>query len=612
MNTIRGRILIGFLSLTLSIIIIVTMCFWTLRKHDDISAVQSRVYELQVHSLELKSACQQIIFSDAVSMTSFHDKATTPRLQFIARTFEGTKRSLQSLEQNGVAEFWEFAPDIDSISQMLNGYQLQFAQVVQLFKQRGFKDWGVEGQMRKQIHELEEDPRHISLADILQLRRHEKDYFMRNDLAYAQKLHLLVRELLAQTPEGHKEHQLLTEYRRLFADIVQIENQIGDETHGLVGEILKTQDEISEATSTLQFNIDTRANRLIADLQLILTLAVVICIITAGVASALLPPLIVKPLQKLSESMKKIIANNFRETLSPGTDKSTLEIQQLTEDYNSLLIEIRKQLSKVQQQNEELSELNDKLVASEKDARKLASLKDKFFSIISHDLRGPMSTALLFLSTLQDNPESIPPDKLKDLFKKLNENFINLNRLMVNLLTWSKSQMNAIKLVIQENHPGDIARQNLELFKESIAKKELQTSVIEEANSTCLADPNMLDFIIRNIISNAIKFTPQGGQITVITQANEEGCCITIKDTGVGMTEDQIRKIFSVEEYMTTKGTANEIGTGLGLSLCNEFIEQNKGVLNITSTPGEGSAFAITLPVPEKADNGEEVLTERS
>lgn len=571
------------------------LSYWLLQQHRKISDAQHQVNTVYTHYLELAQECQNVFYVD-IRTPSFHRVDESEHLKSISQSFDKLSSSMMALEESPIPEFRYFHEKFVKLDTLIADYHQLYQDLVQLYHERGFVDWGLEGLMREKVHQLEDTHQYLSLWEVLQLRRLEKDYFLRHDDAYIDALRTLVNSLLIRIPENHREATLLREYADLFYQITELEQQIGNENKGLVAALFKTQHEVGTQLTQAQEEMEATASILIRNLFINLGLAVLACILITVFSILFLPPLIVRPLKRLSTSMHDIIENDFKEEIGPKTNKGIKEIDELSSAYKTLLTQIRNQFEHVNRQNEELRHLNEKLTDSEAKARELARMKDKFFSILSHDLRGPMSTALMFLSALKEDPESMSKQRMEKFFARLSENFTNLNNLMVNLLNWARSQMQAIHVSEERVNLAEVAQRNIALFSEQIEEKDLSCEVQSERPTFGLADQNMIDFVIRNLLSNAIKFTPEKGKIKIHLEQGEQKTVVKISDSGVGMSDDQLHKLFISEEHLSTRGTANEIGTGLGLSLCREFIEQNKGELLVSSIKDQGTTFCIRLP----------------
>lgn len=219
--------------------------------------------------------------------------------------------------------------------------------------------------------------------------------------------------------------------------------------------------------------------------------------------------------------------------------------------------------------------------------------KNKFFSIISHDLRGPVSNVLSLTDLLQSEVSLEEKNKLIDMTQV---SIRKVNDLLNNLLKWTSIQMNNIQLVPQLLHLKELVDQNILLLSDLAGKKNISIRSELTQDVTAWGDKEMTDTVLRNLISNSIKFTQMGGLITIRYAFKDNMTEISVNDTGVGMTLQQIQNLFRSDIKTTTQGTQNESGSGLGLKICKEFIERNHGKFIIESEINKGSSFKFILP----------------
>ena len=223
----------------------------------------------------------------------------------------------------------------------------------------------------------------------------------------------------------------------------------------------------------------------------------------------------------------------------------------------------------------------------------LNHLKNRFFSIVSHDLRGPI-LSLKGMLDLHHN-DLMTPEETKYFMNELNQNFGNTATLVDNLLTWSKSQIKGEKLIKRKIDLSEIINQVIAVSQTKIAEKQITIhQQIEQKHA--YADEEAVAVVIRNLVSNALKFVEVGGTIHISSHKQEQFALISIKDDGVGMTKEQVEKI-SNHTFYTTTGTQKEKGNGLGLFLCTEFVKKNGGDFWIESEKDKGSFFYFTLPI---------------
>jgi len=242
-----------------------------------------------------------------------------------------------------------------------------------------------------------------------------------------------------------------------------------------------------------------------------------------------------------------------------------------------------------------IREITEKKKA-ESDLKALNATKDKFFSIISHDLRNPFSTIIGFSELIKEKLKHNEYDRIDEMVSLVNETALQGDKLLSNLLEWSNSQSGKQIFSPKLHNLFDIIKPILDLYKNTSAQKGISLINKIPPDYSVFADTNMLQTIIRNLISNALKFTPSGGSVTLSATVTNNHNVITICDTGVGINEVDLANIFKIGHQFSTSGTNNEKGTGLGLLLCKEFTERHKGELTVTSDLKKGSCFNIIFP----------------
>ncbi|MDX1628160.1 MAG: tetratricopeptide repeat-containing sensor histidine kinase [Fulvivirga sp.] len=245
--------------------------------------------------------------------------------------------------------------------------------------------------------------------------------------------------------------------------------------------------------------------------------------------------------------------------------------------------------------NELLVVHQKEIEAQSREMESLLKLKDKFFSILSHDLRSPINALVGILDMVDEG--HLTQEELVQLTKSLRIRLNNTRKLLDNLLDWAMLQMNEIEIKKESVPLKDVVQENLAFFREINDK---QISFFDHVtNEVVMADRNMLDLIIRNLISNSIKFTKQKGIVEVFVEDGNTDWIVCIKDNGVGMTPEEVNKVFDKSLIYTTPGTSNEKGTGLGLKLCKEFVNRMNGKIWVESEEGKGSTFKFTVKKEE-------------
>jgi signal transduction histidine kinase len=222
--------------------------------------------------------------------------------------------------------------------------------------------------------------------------------------------------------------------------------------------------------------------------------------------------------------------------------------------------------------------------------------KDKFFSIIAHDLRGPLSAFVAATQIITEDVQAMSIEEIRDITESMKSSASNIYGLLENLLEWSRLRRDTMDFVPEKLSLRKKSEVCIDVLVESARRKGIIIENNIPPDLVILADSHMLETVIRNLVSNAIKFTTSGGRITV-TASNSDDQFIVIKiaDTGIGMSGDLKDKLFQINEKTNRPGTDGEPSTGLGLLLCKEFIEKHNGKIWVESEPGKGSTFSFTL-----------------
>jgi PAS domain S-box-containing protein len=242
--------------------------------------------------------------------------------------------------------------------------------------------------------------------------------------------------------------------------------------------------------------------------------------------------------------------------------------------------------------------IQQELEKSEKNLKLINAEKDKFFSIIAHDLRSPFNGFLGLTDLLMNDLSSMEAEEIESFASNMNKSAYHLFSLLENLLEWSQMQNRLIKFNPTTVNLNDEISFILNTMEESFKGKDIKSSKNILHETTVLADKHMLNTVFRNLISNAFKFTPKGGNIEIaFIVGTENNIEISIKDSGIGMSEKIIQNLFSLSEKINRKGTDDEDSSGLGLLLVKDYLDKHNGKINVSSQEGVGSTFTISLPL---------------
>ncbi|HEU0110062.1 MAG TPA: HAMP domain-containing sensor histidine kinase [Flavisolibacter sp.] len=268
-------------------------------------------------------------------------------------------------------------------------------------------------------------------------------------------------------------------------------------------------------------------------------------------------------------------------------------------DYQFRLLAKNRVLHKknleINKQKREIADKAKLLQSQKKELKKLNVVKNRLFSVISHDLKSPMYAMRTVFQNMHQY--DIPAEEMKEMVPDIVNDLNYTIGLMENLLQWSKSQMQQDAVRGQELDLTELIHDVMNLLRLQAQAKNVRIQNKAISPIHVFADRDMINLVLRNLISNAIKFTPNDGQIAIGINQHSYFAEVYVQDTGMGISEEALQKI-NENNFYTTKGTASESGTGLGLMLCKEFLAKNGGQMHIESKLGKGSIFSFTLPLP--------------
>ena len=324
-------------------------------------------------------------------------------------------------------------------------------------------------------------------------------------------------------------------------------------------------------------------------------------IVILALAAFIFGKLAIKPLKQLIVQSEKIAEADFSARiiitrndefglLGKAFNKMTEELTKTTTSIKNLELEVEQRIIAEQSLKESEAKLNES-----------NNTKDKFFSIIAHDLKSPFSAMLGFSNLLCEKFEKFDVNKQKKFLGALNSDLKKTYKLLENLLLWSQTQRGIIDFKPENNNLYLLSSETIDLLSQSSENKLI--SIVNEISEEIIikADKDMLATILRNLISNAIKFTPRSGKISISAcskkdENNQNYMEVSVKDNGTGIDPNIKQKLFKITESVSTKGTEKEEGTGLGLILCKEFVKKHGGKIWVESEIGAGASFKFTIP----------------
>ncbi len=269
------------------------------------------------------------------------------------------------------------------------------------------------------------------------------------------------------------------------------------------------------------------------------------------------------------------------------------------------------QNKKLHQLNREITDLHRELIQKKKslentlkqlnttneELKELNATKDKFFSIIGHDLKNPFNSLLGMNDLLIQNADKYSPEKVRHFAEQMHNSAKSAHNLLENLLEWARIQRGELEPDLKEVDPVEVINEVKELTEPLANSKDINVQTVPEGNDPVLADKEMLKTVLRNLVTNSLKYTYSQGIVIINTQRLEHHLQFTVSDTGIGIPPEYLNRLFEIECNLSQEGTEKEKGTGLGLILCKEFVEKQGGKIWVESELGEGSDFHFTIPL---------------
>lgn len=312
---------------------------------------------------------------------------------------------------------------------------------------------------------------------------------------------------------------------------------------------------------------------------------------------------------EIAHSDSKVVSPEFIKNSTTGTISQTeFEKSYFHKNGSIICCLVRSSLIKDENNNplffiSHIQDITDKKIAEnvlfeqKEELQKLNSEKDKFFSIIAHDLINPFNSIINFSNLLEGHVKNKENEEIEEISKIIHRSSNRMMNLLVNLMEWSQSKTGRMEFVPTHFEMEDLINDAILLFDETAKQKNISILKSIKLSKPILADRNMLFTVVRNLISNAIKYSNIDGIINITVEENKGVLDVSVSDNGVGIEYERIQKLFQLNEIYSTLGTEREKGTGLGLILCKEFIEKHNGKIWVESTINKGSVINFSIPI---------------
>lgn len=534
---------------------------------------------------------------------SFYITGTTESIIDYNKLINKIDSSLLVINQNKLSKNSPISEKIVSITRNIHGQEVFFNRMVDSVKQLGMGSQGLIGALNLHKKELTTNNL-IASTDLKKLDELSTLYLLEKNEKAAIQFDSLARKLLFTYSNNPSAETILEEYRKTFVRIVKLERSIGNSNQdGLQNELVKQSKSNDEQLQATLKAINALYEEDVKRLEWIFYGLIAVTLIAGLLFSYLISMEITRPLIELNRATKEVVATKFKDDISPDfIDELRMdEIGQLAINFNLAIRKIRRSIKIIQDKSESLQTKNKQLLENEETLKMISAQKDKFLSIISHDMRAPLSSIISFLDYYKDNFKNFTEAEIEFVSSNLNTHVKKVVEMLDGLLMWSRSQTGEIQMNLQPIDLAQIIEDTVTVLNQSAVNKNIRIRTYLHSQ-LIWADKNMTAFIIRNILSNAIKFTGENGIIDINTKRNKYNAFVIIKDTGVGMTPDAMSKLFQDNVSYSTFGTANEKGIGLGLVLCKDFMNKMNGNIEIESLHGEGTTVNLLFPLVSRTD----------
>ncbi|MDD3737607.1 MAG: sensor histidine kinase, partial [Bacteroidales bacterium] len=282
-------------------------------------------------------------------------------------------------------------------------------------------------------------------------------------------------------------------------------------------------------------------------------------------------------------------------------ERLAAQLEELNRDLEN---RVKRRTAELQERSDELRNRNEHIARQNRKLSETINLKNKIFSVISHDLRSPVVNILYTLYMLKEEEFRERTELMADACIQSSQQLITL---LENMLVWGRGQEDMIRYAPAEHDLADLILTNISILKDGADRKDISLNFTQVGKAKGWFDRDLIDIVIRNLLSNAIKYTNHGGRVTIVVRQKEEASdwvTISICDNGIGISPERQKRLFTESELESTPGTDSEKGTGIGLRLVHELVTLSKGTITVESTPGSGSCFTVMLPATGHTKKG--------
>lgn len=595
--SIRNKIFISHFTILLVTVLIIYITIRINNKSKKIEFILEKVEQIRINAQKQNIAKQDFLLNERYS-EEFFKKGNSESIETYIELLKRIDNDIRHINQNEISKKQQLNTQILAITNDFHELDELFKQIVDSVKQVGFNNMGLIGSLKSYANELSLN-KLISPAILTKLLQQQNNYFLNKENSEINQFDSIASAAMKIYSNSPSTLLILGAYIKNFNRVINIERCIGYSKYsGLRSEYIEKS---KKTDLQVQLTIDTIKDiyrKDISKLNWIFIGLIVATFIIGGSMSYALAVQITNPIINLNTAVKNVVAIQFKENINPKLINPLRkdEIGELTNNFNLAIRKIKKSIQIIQDKSNILQQKNNELIANQEILKKVNSQKDKFLSIISHDMRAPLSSIISFLDYYKDNYKNFTETEIDYVSTNLNLHLKKVIDMLDGLLLWSRSQTGAVETSLA---PIDLSKSiisTIDILHHTAENKKI--SIITNLhNQLVWADKNMTALIIRNVLINAIKFTKEGGSISISTMRNKKNAFIIIKDNGVGISKENLVNLFNDNNHNSTFGTNNEKGIGLGLALCKDFMNLQNGDIEVESIIGEGTTVNLLFPL---------------
>ncbi|MFQ3575630.1 MAG: HAMP domain-containing sensor histidine kinase [Cytophagales bacterium] len=605
-DKLKYRLAITFSVMSVLGIGIAIIGYYYFQKIDDIYQLTKSTNNAFGYYLQMKESEHDFLWKDNVDESFFTQNNSPSTIKFNEYLIL-TMDKLNAIREMSSSSNILLKEEIESLKDLMYGYDSLYKKMTTLYKERGGENHGYVGKMREYALFLETHNYVFNKENLLLIKRHERDYILLRDSVYLKSfkdavngfyLDLLENNKL-KTEEILELQNIFNKYNQSFKNLVLVEKEIGLIGNGGLLDKIDIQKKLIEASfDRIYIRVNENEKNTISQLYAQFSIIAGLLVLIGITFSIFIANRLISPLQRLQKHMHTVVQNNFKNPERINC-KENDEISTLISSFNMLLDKLEESMATISQKNLQLEERNNKLEKSELDLKKNVDLRDKFLAILSHDMRSPINTLSGFVNLLKNFSQNISPQEIQEFAQNMEITLDGVKELLDNLLQWAKLQTDTFIVKKEKINIQHVLENNIKLVNHLIIAKNIHINFLLIPGTVLETDNNVLNFVLRNVLQNAIKFTNYNGKIEIRVILGSEETTFLVRDNGVGMNSEQLRKLFDHKTHFTKEGTSKEKGAGLGLLLCKEFMEKLGGEIYVDSEVNVGTTFYVKFPKEE-------------